>query len=166
MLTPHELFGFMSPALANEILAFAHEADKPLYRATVAAVAQLRKVRPIFLERQPRVQRDAAVVAALARPALDAITGNLIRSWLVKKHGAMLAEFLDHLGIKHEAGVVEGLPDAVEDAQVVSAVELLLSKHPAETVAVYLNAFRDMNDVAWPALKRVLETDSRLQLGG
>ena len=39
MLTSHELFGFMSPALANEIVAFTHESDKPAYKATLAAVA-------------------------------------------------------------------------------------------------------------------------------
>ena len=35
MLTSHELLGFMSPALALEILTYAHETDKPLYRATL-----------------------------------------------------------------------------------------------------------------------------------
>ena len=59
MLTSHELFGFMSPTLALEILTFAYETDKPLYRATLNAVAEARKLRPVFLERQPRPQRHA-----------------------------------------------------------------------------------------------------------
>ena len=41
MLTSHELFGFMSPALANEILTYTHDTDKPLYQATLGAVANL-----------------------------------------------------------------------------------------------------------------------------
>src|ERR1017187_6054701 len=73
MLTSHELFGFMSPVLANDILAFAHESDKPAYKATLAAVAQARHVRPVFLERQPRPQRHAAMMASLARPAIEAL---------------------------------------------------------------------------------------------
>jgi hypothetical protein len=32
-------------------------------------------------------------------------------------------------------------------------------------VAVYLNAFNDMNGANWPNLKTLLENDSRLQLG-
>jgi NADPH-dependent 7-cyano-7-deazaguanine reductase QueF-like protein len=32
-------------------------------------------------------------------------------------------------------------------------------------VAVYLNAFNDMNTANWPNLKALLETDTRLQLG-
>jgi hypothetical protein len=32
-------------------------------------------------------------------------------------------------------------------------------------VAVYLNAFNGMNETGWPALKTLLESDQRLQLG-
>ena len=35
-----------------------------------------------------------------------------------------------------------------------------------EVVAVYLNAFSEMNEVNWPNLKTMLESDKRLQLGG
>ena len=165
MLASHELLGFMSPALAMEILTYAYETDKPLYRATMGAVAQARKVRPVFLERQPRVQRDATMLATLTRPALDAVTGNLLRTWLLKKQNAMLVDFLDSLGIAHKEGIVEDLPETVEDAKLQAAVEVLLGKYPAEVVAVYLNAFKDMNEVDWPALKTLLETDKRVQLG-
>src|ERR1035441_4307212 len=37
MLSSHELLGFMSPALANDILSFIFESDKPAYKATLAA---------------------------------------------------------------------------------------------------------------------------------
>src|SRR2546430_7549617 len=114
MLTSHELLGFMSPPLALEIITYAQESDKPLYRATLQAVAEARKVRAVFLERQPRTQRHATMIATLARPALDPITANLIRAWLLKKHSAMLASFLDAVGIPHKAGVVVDLPATVE----------------------------------------------------
>jgi hypothetical protein len=165
MLTAHELFGFMSPALAAEIVDFAHDADKPLYRATLAAVAEMRKVRPVFLERQPRAQRTAAILAGLSRPILEPAAGNLIRGWLVNKQGAMLAQFLDALEIKHEKGVVENLPESVDDTKLKAAVDGLLASHPQEAVAVYLVAFNEMNQANWPNLKTLLETDSRLQLG-
>jgi hypothetical protein len=165
MLTSHEMFGFMSPALAADILAFAYETDKPLYRTTLSAVAEVRKVRPVFLERQPRPQRHEAMLASLSRPALELAAGNLIRAWLVKKHKDMLAHFLDALGIPHQEGVVEDLPASMDDAKLQSAVEGLLAKHPPESVAVYLLAFNEMNQANWPNLKHLLETDPRLQLG-
>jgi hypothetical protein len=165
MLKSHELLGFMSPALANDILTFIFESDKPAYKAALGAVAQAKHVRPVFLERQPRDARNAAMLTALTKPQLDAAAGAFIRAWLVKKHVAMLMDFLNALEIKNENGVVEDLPGAVDDAKLKAAVELLLGKYPHETVAVYLNAFNDMNAAGWANLKALLEGDPRLQLG-
>jgi hypothetical protein len=166
MLTSHELIGFVSPGLANDILAFTFDSDKPTYKAALAAVAQARHLRPVFLERQPRAQRDATILATLTRPALDLTAGALIRAWLVKKYKAMLADFLNALGIAHKEGVVDDLPPTVDDAKLKSAVDTLLAKYPPEVVAVYLNAFNDMNESNWANLKTMLEADQRLQLGG
>jgi len=166
MLTSHELLGFMSPGLALEILNYTYESDRPLYRTVLAAVAEARKLRPVFLERQPRADRHTAMIQTLTRPSLDAVTGNLVRAWLLKKYKAMLCDFLDALGIKHNDGVVDDLPETIEDEKLRGAVDTLLAKYPAEVVAVYLNAFNDMNEVNWPNLKTLLEGDKRLQLGG
>jgi hypothetical protein len=155
----------MSPVLANEIVTFTHETDKPVYKATLAAVAQARHVRPVFLERQPRSQQHAEMIASLARPALEAAAGGLIRAWLVTKHKAMLVDFLTALGVPNKEGVVDDLPAAMDDAKLKSAIEVLLAKYPPETVAVYLNAFNDMNEAHWANLKTLLESDARLQLG-
>jgi hypothetical protein len=165
MLTSHELFGFMSPALAGEILGFAFEADKPAYKATLQAVAQVRHVRPVFLERMPRTQRHVLMVSALAKPNLEQAAGQLLRVWLVKKQRAMLVDFLNALGLPHNEGVVDDLPAAMDDEKLKVAVDALVAKHPPEAVAVYLHAFNDMNEASWANLKTMLETDPRLQLG-
>ena len=165
MLTSHELFGFMSPALANDILAFTFESDKPTYKAVLNGVAEARKVRPVFLERQPRVQRHALVIATLTRPNLEPVASNLIRTWLVKKERAMLVDFVNALGIPNNEGVVDDLPAAMEDEKLKAAIETLLAKYRHEAVAVYLNAFNDMNEAHWANLKTILEADPRLQLG-
>ena len=165
MLTSHELLGFMSPPLALEILTYTYESDKPLYRAALGAVAEARKLRPIFLERQPRPQRHTAMLATLARPPLELVAGNLLRAWLLKKHKQMLVDFLDELGIAHQDGVVDELPAAMDEAKLRAAVDVLLGKYPPEVVAVYLHAFSEMNTVGWSPLKTMLETDPRLQLG-
>jgi len=166
MLTSHELLGFMSPGLALEILTYAYQSDKPLYRATLNAVAEARKLRPAYLERKPRPERHTLMLATLTRPALDLLTGNLIRTWLLKKYNGMLVDFLNTLELPHKEGVVEDLPASIDDAKLRSAVDGLLAKYPIETVAVYLHAFNDMNEVNWPNLKTLLDTDQRLQLRG
>jgi len=77
----------------------------------------------------------------------------------------MLVDFLNALGIKNEEGVVENLPESMDDVKLKSAIETLLAKYPPEAVAVYLNAFNDMNEANWANLKTILESDARLQLG-
>ena len=155
----------MSPALALDILTYTHETDKPLYQASLNAVADARKLRPAYLKRQPRSHQHEMMVATLARPAMEVVAGNLLRVWLLKKHKQMLIDFLDGLGIAHEEGVVEQLPPTMDDAKVRAAVDGLLAKHPPEAVAVYLHAFNKMNEVEWPNLKTMLDSDPRLQLG-
>jgi hypothetical protein len=166
MLSSHELFGFMSPALAVRILEHAHESNKELYRAALGAVAEARKLRPAFFERRPRATRHAEMTAMLSRPRLELMAANLLRDWLMKQETPMLADFLDKLGIAHKDGAVDNLPAAVEDANLKAAADLLLAKYPPEEVSVYLNAFYTMNDVRWPNLEAMLKEDARLQFGG
>ena len=105
------------------------------------------------------------MLTVLTKPQMDTAAGALLRAWLMKKHKAMLMDFLNTLEIKNEEGLVENLPAATDDAKLKAAVELLLVKYPHEVVAVYLNAFNDMDTANWPNLKTMLENDSRLQLG-
>lgn len=156
----------MSPALGTRIIEFAHDDNKELYRSALHAVAECKKVRPTFLERAPRAARHADMAVMLSRPRLELIAANLLREWLMKRQTAMLAGFLDGLGIVHKDGAVDDLPATVEDAKLTAAVEALLSKYPAEEVAVYLNAFYTMNEVHWPNLEAMLKNEPRLQFGG
>jgi hypothetical protein len=163
-MTYHELFAAIPVALATEILEFNHANDKKLYRAAIDAVAQARKVRPVFLERQPPGERYAVMISSLGRPAMAMAADTLLRSWLLKKHTALLVDFLDALNIKHENGVVEELPKFVEDVPLRTAVETLLAKHPAEAVAIYLHAFNSMNAESWTNLDALLQSEPRLKL--
>ena len=164
-MTPSQMFKEMSPALAQRVLEELAATDKDTYRVAVAAVAQAKKVRPVFLERQSRPDRHRSMATALARTDLNMIAGNVISGWLVKTQSALLTDFLNTLKIKNDNGVVEDLPKTVADADLNSAVELLLGKHPAEVVALYLHAFYAMNEAQWPNLEKLLDEDTRLMLG-
>ena len=163
MLTSHELFGFMPPALAADILEHAHTHDRDLYRATVNAIAGARKVRPVFLDKQPRKERHAGMIAYLSRPGLEAAAGTMLRGWLLKGHKSLLADFLDGLGIAHKDGVVDDLPESVDDAKLKATVDDLLAKHAADVVKVYLHSFNTMNESQWKNLETILQDDARLQ---
>ena len=165
MLTCHEIFAFMSPSLGQELLEDTFNSDKELYRSTMSAVAEARKVRPVFLERQPRKQRQETMLAALSTPRFDEAASGLLRSWLLKSQTAMLTEFLDLAGIPHKAGVAEDFPATMDDGKLNSAIDSLLAKFPHQKVVVYLHTFYATSDLQWPNLAALLREDKRLQLG-
>ena len=155
----------MSPALSNEIFEYTYANDKEIYRGAMDVVAQARKVRPVFLERQPRTERHALMRSVFSRASNSLAADNLIRNWLLKKHKPLLTEFLDSLGIKHDNAVVEEVPKTMEDTKLKQAADHLLSKYPPEVVALYLHAFNSMDDARWKNLDEMLYTDARLELG-
>lgn len=164
-MTASEMFGEISPALSSRIVEEVHATDKDLYRVALAAAAQAKKVRPVFLERQPRADRYRSMAAALARPDLNMVAGNVISGWLVKNQQPLLIDFLTALHVPHQNGVVETLPEKVDDKELLDAVEFLLGKYPPEIVGLYLRAFHDMNEANWPNLQKLLGEDVRLMLG-
>lgn len=165
MLAAHEIFAFMSPSLALQIIEQTHDQDRDVYHNLVNAVAGFRHVRPLFLERKPRAERHQIIAESLTRTKLELQAIALLQSWLLKTQQAMLADYLNALEIKHENGAVDSLPAGVDDAKLNPAIEVLLAKYPRETVAVYLRAFNDFNQANWNNLAALLDKDPRLQLG-
>ena len=165
-LTSCDIFQRSSPAFTANLLSWLFEKEKPLYKATIEAMAKQRKLRPIFIERKPRDERHAWLHEALGRRGSDAVAGHILQIWLVGKHAALLCDFLDGLGIKHdENGTVEQLPPQPEKSLLEKVISDLMQKHDPEVVAVYLHAFQALNDTGWTNLDEILQSDERLQLG-
>lgn len=163
----HEIFQRMSPALAAQIFSFLHTEQKPVYKAAIQGLANQRNLRNVFVERKPPAERFPWMQAALSRKISDALASHLLQAWLLAANKQMLCDFLDAMEIKHDDdGTVEELPAAPPKEKVAAAVARLLEKYPAEAVAVYLNAFRDMDSaVQWPALDEILSEEPRLKFG-
>lgn len=158
------MFAALTPGLASQILEDVFAQQKELYKTALVAAAQSMKVRPIFLERQSRADRNKRIATALGHADMGLIASNVIGGWLIKSQAQMLADFLDSLKIPHDKGVVEDLPKTVEDAALNAAVDALLAKYPQEVVTLYLQAFFEMNEARWPNLSIMLRDDIRLQL--
>ena len=166
MLSFHELIGFMSPKMANRILEDTQANNREVYRALVASMAQAQKMRPVFIGRQPKERRHKSFVQMLSRAGSEEHAGNLIRGWLFKEHKDVLTGFLGKLGIEHEEGMVEDLPESISDDALNAAVNLLIEKYDRELVAVYLTAFNASNENRWGNLDALLAEDERLQFHG
>jgi hypothetical protein len=166
MLSFHELIGFMSPKMANRILEDTQANNREVYRALVASMAQAQKMRPVFIGRQPKERRHKNFVQMLSRAGSEEHAGNLIRGWLFKEHKDVLTGFLGKLGIEHEEGMVNDLPESISDDALNGAVNLLIEKYDQELVAVYLTAFNATNENRWGNLDTLLAEDERLQFHG
>jgi hypothetical protein len=163
----HEIFQHVSPVLAAEILSYLQKEKTPIYKSVVQGLAQQRKLRPIFVERKPTSERYGWMQAALSRKISDTFAAHLLQTWLLGARQPLLCSFLDSLGIAHDAdGTVEELPESPPKEKLRGVITDLLSKYPAEIVAVYLHAFHDMDDtVSWPPLGEILAEDDRLRIG-
>jgi hypothetical protein len=163
----HEIFQHMSPALAVEILTYLQAKQTPVYKTVVQGLAQQRHLRPVFVERKPPPERYAWLQAALGRKVSDTFAAHLLQAWLLGARKPLLCDFLDSLGISHdEDGTVEELPGSPSKEDLHRVITELLTKYPAESVAVYLHAFHDMDSVvSWPPLGEVLAAEDRLKLG-
>lgn len=163
----HEIFQRMSPALAAQIFSFLHTEQKPVYKAAIQGLANQRNLRSVFIERKPPAERFPWMQAALGRKLSDSLASHLLQTWLLGANKQMLCDFLDAMEIKHDDdGTVEDLPAAAPKEKITTAVARLLEKYPAETVTVYLHAFRDMDSaVQWPALDEILAEDPQLKFG-
>ena len=161
----HELFQRMSQTVAADVFTFLHKEEKQVYKAAIQGLANQRNLRGVFIERKPPNERFPWMKHALSRPISDTLATHLLQAWLLGANKAMLNDFLDALEIAHDPdGTVEELPAAPPKEKIQSAVETLLAKYPAEVVAIYLHAFRDMDSsVQWPALNDILNEDPRLQ---
>lgn len=161
----HEIFQRMSPALAAQIFTFLQTDQKPVYKTAIQGLANQRNLRSVFIERKPPAERHPWMQAALGRSVSDALASHLLQAWLLGANKQMLCDFLDAMEIKHEDdGTVEELPPAPLKEKIGAAVLQLLEKYPAETVTVYLNAFREMDSaVQWPALDEILAEEPRLR---
>ena len=156
----------MSPALAAQIFSWLHAEQKPVYKAAIQGLANQRNLRSVFIERKPPAERFPWMQAALGRKLSDSLASHLLQAWLLGANKQMLCDFLDAMEIKHDDdGTVEELPSAAPKEKIAAAVAGLLDKYPAESVAVYLHAFRDMDSaVQWPALDEILAEEQKLKL--
>jgi hypothetical protein len=165
MYSTHEIFTRMPPAASAQLFAYIGEKEKALMKATIETLCKQRKLRPVFVERKPKVERIAWLRDALGRKQNEAVAANLLQIWLVGSQSAMLCEFLDGLGIAHdEHGTIEELPPAPPKEKLAGVVNTLLGKYDQGTVAVYLHAFQATDEKGWDTLKELLAEDPRLKL--
>ena len=110
-MTAIEIFGQMSAPQASEILNWLLENDREAYRSCAGMLATRRKLRPVFVERKPREERNLWMREALSKPANADLALEILQVWVLGKNERMVCDFLDALGVEHDGkGLIEELP--------------------------------------------------------
>jgi hypothetical protein len=137
--------------------ALWQQGDRPTRAAIEAALAKEMKFRPQSL-RKLSVDR---VVSRLVR-MVDELPDTVVFQFLFHLHmadrRALLAEFLDAVGLPHEDGVLdlpEDQPDPDPEA-VKKAADALVASHGHEAL-VYLGTLRVADEVFWGGVDQVLQ---------
>ena len=160
-MTAIEIFGRMSAPHASEILNWLLENDRQAYRSCAGMLATRRKLRPVFVERKPREERNQWIREALSKPSNSDLSLEMLQVWVLGKNERMVCDFLDALSIPHDGkGLIDEVPAEPGAEKVSAAVESLLSKYPAHEVAIYLHLFTGMDESTWPILRGLLQTHS------
>lgn len=154
----------MGAGHADGILGWLAENDRSAYKSCGGMLATRRKLRPVFVERKPRAERNLWMKDALSRPANADLAAETLQLWTLGCNGQVVCDFLDALGIEHDGkGVIEEVPSEPDAAKVRSAVDGLLSKHQGTAVFVYLHLFSSMSPDTWPVLRGILEDHDGLR---
>ena len=158
-LTPARLWAELGPETrelaARTVYGDALDDDTGRMEADMAIAATLR-FRPVAVRKLPLDKRVGYLLRAVR--ADDSLASTLLLALHLGQRRAMLAAFLDQLGIEHEDGVIQ-----VDDfetpttEQVKAAVEAVYEGFPTDEAEVYFATLIAMEPEAWEGLIEVLE---------
>ena len=161
----YTIFEKIDEETLNVFLEWMRNQERNVYRAAVAELAALKKLRPIYVRQKPVAEQFAWLKKMLAWKPAESIGDHLLQVWLVRKHTDMLVAFLDTLGIAHKGqGVVDQLPDSLDRDKLKKGIDDLFAKYPAGTVSLYLHMFQNQTPEGWAELKDALDNDPRITL--
>jgi hypothetical protein len=125
----------------------------------VAAIASHMKFRAKSVVSLP-LEKRAKYLASLPNMS-DTIASRALVSFHLGRRRAMMAAFLDSLGIKHDDGLItDEQVDKPDAEKLKSAAADLTANFPHEEVALYLSTLVSQDPEMWGALAEVPETGS------
>ena len=161
-LTPSRLWAGLDPETrelaARTVYSDALDDDTSRLEADTAIATTLR-FRPVAVRKLPLDKRVGYLLRAVR--ADDSLASTLLLALHLGKRRAMLAAFLDQLGIEHEDGVIQAEDFDPPSAEAMStAVEAVYEAFPAAEADVYFATLIAMEPEAWEGLVQVLERRS------
>jgi len=162
----HQIFQEIQDETARSVFQYLRDEQREVYSASLATLAQNRKLRPVFIQRKPAPEQIDWLVKNVRLKGSNEIAEHVIQLWLMKGHQDLLIEFLDGIGIEHDGeGAAEDLPDEIDEKKLKKTVDEMLDKHDEELVRVYIHVFQLQQHEGWPEIEKLIESTPALQFG-
>lgn len=162
----HQIFQEIQDETARSVFQYLRDEQREVYSASLATLAQNRKLRPVFIQRKPAPQQIDWLVKNVRLKGSDEIAEHVIQLWLMKGHQDLLIDFLDGMDIEHDGeGAAEDLPDEIDEKKLKKTVDTLLGKYDEELVRIYIHVFQLQQPEGWPEIEKLIESTPALQFG-
>ena len=138
---------------------FAHPwSDPSARREGELAIARALRFREDAVRRLPMDKR-AGYLAKAVQPG-DSLAGSILLAFHLQERRALLAAFLDALGVPHEGGMIADDHElqAPSREALDRATQGLDARFPAREVDVYLAALLALDPAVWEGLADLLES--------
>jgi hypothetical protein len=134
---------------------FFEEPSQEVYASALGAIIKARHLRPQVARSMP-AEEQARALASVLDPG-EPVAAALLVALHLGARRAMLATFLDAVGLPHEEGLLKEEADAVSlgDAQLRAGVDALKTRFSAHEIHTYLNTLWLQDPERWEGLRRL-----------
>ncbi|MDP0490779.1 MAG: hypothetical protein Q7Q71_07005 [Verrucomicrobiota bacterium JB023] len=162
----HDLYKNTDPDLIEDMFRWMRDNDRNLYKTSLASLASVKKLRPVFLQKKSVSDQIAYMRKTLSLRTQDLVGEHLFQVWFMKGQQDLLRTFCDRMEIEHDGnGQVTGeLPKELDATKLEETVNRLLEMFDPRLVTLYLHVFNMQTEQGWDNLSKALEEDSRLSL--
>lgn len=164
-MKPYEIFRRLSTAEADSLVFSACEDDE-IPDKVAGSVLTLQRVPLKRFERMTDEVRRALVRKTLRDKRAEDLALFVLSAGLVRARSEMIEGFLSSLELPHDGPNLTADEPVAEPARerLTKAVADLAGTHGARDAALFLHAFVEQPDVAWPVLSELLAGDPKLAL--
>jgi hypothetical protein len=136
---------------------FFEEPSQEVYGSALGAIVKARHLRP-QVARSMAPEEQARALASVLDPG-EPVAAALLVALHLGPRRAMLATFLDAVGLPHEDGILKDEADAVtiDDAHLRGGIKALQARFSASEIQAYLNTLWLQDPDRWSALRALPE---------
>jgi hypothetical protein len=154
----YQIFAAMPPDRAVAVLSRLSKDAPPMFQQALLAAGAAMNARPVYLRKLPFEKQAEAVRRTLARVAANGVAEEILAVYFLECRKALLIEWLDLLGIKHEDGILEAdRPAAPKQAELQKARDAFCGVDDDPDRALLLRAFAAQSAIDWPDLEALLD---------